>query len=376
MIRPGMKDWFEEIDERDVRRVARMVPASGKIKDADRRAIVETVSEYCRTNSVKHAEVARSIGVNKAYVSLLLRGRFEDVPESTLDDHLRRLNSFVEYHAQAAQRKLVDRVHMTKVAKRLFAVAKNTKVLGCMAAAHGPAGVGKTICAKAVTQEIPGTIYVLVNQGSHTPGLLLGAIYRAARFRRSDVATTFKSVVAFLSGSNRLLILDQAHRLTDKARELVMDLHDAAEIPVLLLATVRIVEQISVDHDPYFGQLSSRVAIRKNLLPEVTSPSRGGSPKTWITIEDVRSIFAREGLKIHPSAARMLALIANDEIGHLRRARNIFAWASEIASSDRNAGGVIGVEQIVKAIHQVDDQDLSHAAVLYECERATAVKGA
>ncbi len=229
--------------------------------------------------------------------------------------------------------------------------------------ATGPAGIGKTTVAKAICGEIPGTVYVCIDQETCSATGLIAAIYRALKQRpRRHFRPKLSDLVEGFGNSGRLLIIDQAHRLRDRALETLMDLHDNCALPILLIGTAELHRRVSDDEDPLFGQLASRVGVRLDLLAGLHVAGAGkpgpdsGTAAVSFSVADVRAIFARGKLKLHPDAANMLARIATYSVGHLRRAVRIFRWAEAIAL--RNSAAEITAAHVAAAAAMVAGEPL------------------
>ena len=174
-------------------------------------------------------------------------------------------------------------------------------------------------------------VIVTVRFDSRAATTLLRAIGKAVNLRHESTHGRFEALVDRLADTGRLLIIDQAHDLRDSALKLVMDLHDAAELPVLLVGTVDIHKRLVADEDPQYGQLSSRVGLRCDLLPEVLEPLRGGRLREWVSIDQLAAMFNAGKLKLHREGLEMLWHMANGDVGHLRRCRHVVRLAETLA---------------------------------------------
>ena len=130
-----------------------------------------------------------------------------------------------------------------------------------------------------------------------------------------------------------LLIVDQAHTLKPRVWALLMELHDKAECSVLLVGTRDLRDYVNTDDDPEFGQLSSRIGMRVDLAPTLRA-SLGGpgrAARKCFSVADIRKLFHKGKLKLHPDVARMLCDIANTRRGTLRRVMRLHFWAERSA---------------------------------------------
>jgi DNA transposition AAA+ family ATPase len=333
-----------------IQRASRMIP-DGPIHADLSEQILNDAARYMSEHGITYAALASSIGTSQAYVSTLFsRG---DLPARSRDKLLRDLAAWMEEDFRHRSVKIEQSLVMTVVANRLSSLAKNVKATRDIGIGYSPAGTGKTICAKALTQELPGTIYVYVDRDCRSESGLLKRIYATLRKTRRERsrAPMLADIVEELAGTGRLLIIDQAHDLRDAALGLLMNLHDQAELPILLLGTIDTKKRVDKDADPLFGQMSSRVGPRLDLCPEAVG---GGGVRSgrWLTVADVRKIFRGGKIRLSDAATQMLWQIATSELGYLRRASRIHRWAEFAARTDKKAE--ILASHIEQAIEWVD----------------------
>jgi Cdc6-like AAA superfamily ATPase len=233
-----------------------------------------------------------------------------------------------------------------------------------MAVAYGPAGIGKTHVLAAITAEIPTAVAITAGYDTRSVKKLLRVLYVAVagRRRREKTEMGMEALIDKLRMPPRvktrnLIIVDQAHELPAAAWRALMELHDRARCSVLLLGTIDLKTQVATDSDPEFGQLSSRIGMRVDLAPELLGSLRGAGKRgerRLFTVAEIRRLFARSKVKLHPEAARMLCEIANTRRGTLRRVVRLFYWA-EIAA-ERAGAELITVEHLRAASGLVEDE--------------------
>ena len=374
-----MTDAFKPFEQdARVRRVSRMIPDTGPLSDRHVAEVFEALRAYMRDYEVTQTELAAGLGESASTISALLTGS-DRVPVHKRDELLRAANNWIEEDARQRAAVRPDRFHMTRIAKRIFALARETRAAKQMSLAYGPSGIGKTICAEALRAEIPGTMLVTGNRATRSGAGLVSAIYAASRRKnRSRYRPRFEDIVDVLKGSGRLLIVDQAHRLQNGAFELLMDLHDECDLPVMLLGTIDVFRRLRDDEDPFFGQLASRVMLRRDLFPEIEGfmkrgPGTRAAPPLW-TADDIRAIWGAAKLKLHPEAEALLVQIGNYELGrgHLRRVDALVYWSMMIAAKAQSR--VVQSEHVQRAIAIVEGQQctLPREANEPHAEAATA----
>ena len=229
-----------------------------------------------------------------------------------------------------------------------------------MALAYGPAGIGKTTTLDAIVAERPAAYKITCGHDTKNPSGLLRAIFKVVAPRRTlPGVVRMEHLVERLRKPDRIatfsvLMFDQGHLLTDRAFPLLAELHDSARVSILFVGTVDLRRRLSSDDDVEYAQVASRVGMRIALAPEVTGALPGGKNVPLFTVADIRKLFSRGKLKLHSNAARMLARIANEQRGTLRRVMRLFVWA-EVAAQRAGADEITVAH--IEAAAQVVEAD-------------------
>ena len=217
-----------------------MLPNEGSLTESQRRQAMANFGRYIAQHGLKAADVGRQLGSPKATaIGEMLKGTFRE----NADEHIRKLNMWIEQHARAAAANLTDKFVSTKVANIMQGVARLTYENRTMGLAYGPTGIGKTRCAQAIYETFVGSIYVRIIDGYHHCKGLTGAIAQQLNVRSHKSQQAVKHqmqierVIRTLTNSNRLILIDEAHKLQPAALELLRDIHDSAGVPILLIAT-------------------------------------------------------------------------------------------------------------------------------------------
>jgi DNA transposition AAA+ family ATPase len=178
--------------------------------------------------------------------------------------------------------------------------------------------------------------------------------------------TQLERVVETLRDSNRLLILDEAAKLTDSAVELLRDIHDNTGIPILLLATRDLHDRIVRNADPDHGQLYSRFEVVRHLT-EGHDVYSGG--KVLHTMEDIRQLYNEPPVRLSTDAMRYLQGVANDlGRGLLRRCKMLLQNAARRA---RKRQGVMDGDKVTVT---ADDLEWVETRLRMESSEQEAVK--
>lgn len=313
-----------------VRRYVPMVATDGPLSPGDIAKLCAALDAYMAERKLSDKDVARAIGSTATYVNNL-RNQSAALPAATRDKLWRDVRNWMETEARAAERERPEDFVPTSVARKITNICARLATRSDMAVAYGPAGIGKSKTAEKLIADMPDAVLVRVNRLNRTPARLLASVARALTRRRNVGALRYEAVVDRLRKpdsvkARAILIIDEAHKLKPEAMELVRDIFDDSKCSVLLLGTVDVKRMVASDSDPEYGQMASRVGLRVNLAPELRPGYKGGKP--LIHVDEIRAMFEREKVRLHPAAARWLAQLANEPgMGAFRRIDRLIDYA-------------------------------------------------
>ena len=322
--------------------VAWMLPNEGPLTDAQRKQAMGNFTAYIKRNNMTATDVARQIGTPRATtIGDLMKG----VYRANAPDHIRRLNFFIEQHARSRASSLTDKFVSTRVAKDFFNVARLVRENSTMGLVVGPTGIGKTRCALAIHDKYVGSIYIRIITGYHHPNGLTGVLAERLNVRRraksnsvQDNHTQLERVIAALRKSSRLLILDEAGKISMPAGiELLRDIHDECEIPILLIGTRDLHEKIVQSADPDHGQLYSRFDVVHHLTEGRDMYS--GKGKALYTVDDIKALYNEPPVRLSPDGVQYLHEVANMlGYGSLRRCKILLRNGARRARKRQGVG--------------------------------------
>jgi len=299
-----------------------MLPNDGPLTDPQRRQAMDNFRTYISVRGIRVGDVARKIGNPRGTtINELIQYKWRQGS----DEHIRKLNDWVEQHAHAAQVKFDAPYISTFVAVAIRDIAQLVRENVTMGLAMGPSGIGKSRCAQAVYETTPGAVYHRVITESRTPRGLIGHLAQALGVRQQPdykmTNTIFERVIGTLKGSGRLLLIDEAHKLNADGLELLRDVHDSASVPILLLCTKDLHDRLLRDSTPDRGQLYSRFGV----IYHLTQPPEGkDDDKHRFTVQQIRELYERTPIRLAADAAAYLRDVANDfGNGSLRRCGDI-----------------------------------------------------
>jgi DNA transposition AAA+ family ATPase len=316
---------------------ARMLPMTTLTADQ----ITDVRGDYQRytsTAGVMDAQVAREIGVSSSVISQWRTGTYRGDNERIA----RQLNDWMESHARRRSSQLPREYVPTRVAENIATIVSAACAQQSMAAIVTPSGCGKTYLLQVLADRFSG--HYLYCTADHTPRQFLaavaetvGATRRRGRGGRHESGGAFllRSIVDRVRGTNRPLLLDEAHTLREPVFSRIRAIHDQAEIPVIMVGTDEIITRVN-DRADGRGQMASRTiqysAMDHFYDPESAPPGRGGqahsAPGSQVALlftrEETRRYLDSLKVRFEPGALELFhALACLPNHGCLRTVRRI-----------------------------------------------------
>jgi hypothetical protein len=294
----------------------------------------QMLHSYMKQHDISNAAVAKAIGKSPATVSQFVNGKYEgDVPKLA-----RELRAWMDQDLKRRRAPSYEGFVLTSVAKRIISALQFAAKTSGIAIIYGPAGIGKTMTITAYQATQPGSICLRVKVGASSARGFLSMLCDELRVGRTQwIRPMIDRASEKLKDSGRMIMIDEAHRLGYDALEAVRDIHDITGCPIALLGTARIVKQIDEGMQEskqwITDQFGSRIAIRQDLTAVMRQKGRGG--KLLFSHQEIRDIFASQGLRLQPDATHFLACIASTpRLGGLRTVKRVLAMC-EVAFGDR-----------------------------------------
>jgi len=316
-----------------------MLPNNGPLAKQEREEVRALVDAYIKKHKIGQKEVSHQIAnLNVSNLNAILNGKYQHGP---LDDYLRELNNWMEVDARRRQSKPNRKFVETRIAKRLLSCASKASQGTMIALAHGPTGIGKTMVAHVIAEKFPGAVYLRISSGNGSQSQLrrlLVSHLRMNRQRGRKIAnahlTIDERIFEKLRDSHRLIIIDEAHKLSESALEFLRDIYDECRVPILLLCTKDLLERIREDSDEDHGQFISRVGWVCELTRGYDKMPGGKRP--LFTTSDIRKLFENEQIKLKPDGIAYLQDIANHlGRGSLRSCENLLPFAVAVERAVR-----------------------------------------
>lgn len=277
----------------------------------------QALADFMGHSRKSQRQLSKETGLSTSVISQFLNGTYtgdnEEVAK-TIDQYLavgkERLNSVSDVQ-------FVEKLYNTQ--EVLFAcnyAHRNNDIT----LVSGDAGAGKTTALKYYAEHNTGVIFVTANACITTATAILSLICRQiGRQVPTRRAALMNTLVEPLTGTNRLIIIDEADYLLLDALQAVRNLNDTAHCGIVLSGNDKIYRQMLSPRRGYeFEQIRTRIIVRKKVFNEYT-------------VEEMQAMF--------PSLNRecigyMLKLACAES---LRTAKKLCEVAKEVANAKKEA---------------------------------------
>lgn len=239
--------------KRDPQLVAALQDAVAKLPNSDKTKAYETM--------------AKRIGCSATYVYRYLNDDFRG--DLAKFETLARGYFAAEVLRTEGNQELVTEAFSVASTHRFL---RQVKQHGYIGVGHGPAGRGKTCAARLYAAQDRASIYIHATMWSCGRHAIARQIKTAIKAKLGKNETNDEALVRLLTGSGRLLIIDNAQRLTESARRWIADFWDATRIPIALLGNPEIEGQWRRN-----DQHGSRVGLHRDITTDLNKDATAKS---------------------------------------------------------------------------------------------------
>jgi len=225
---------------------------SGKLTPATRDAL----AMYQEENALTLKQLGAQVGRSEAFVSRYLSGKPEgDVAafEKAVSDMLanakrKRAWGEVFFHTDAIS-----------ACETAFGIIREASDVGLI---HGAAGIGKTTACKKYAKENSTMIFFTCTEGNGSYHGIINGIATGIDMRKWNPATVKRStfIREKLDGSGRLIIIDNAQRVTLSGLRFIFDLHDGTGVSVALVGNPEVLDKLRGS-----DQMTSRIGFKQDI---------------------------------------------------------------------------------------------------------------
>ncbi|MEM9415372.1 MAG: ATP-binding protein [Planctomycetota bacterium] len=337
-------------------RVGQKLPEQGEIPWELVERVRDDLSFMVEQPGITAKMVMEATGISKTRYCRFGRATSRDSAKIDIDRITRQINVFLETVARRNAAKLPEGFVRTQVAERMLTIIGKTIELSSIGVIYADAGRGKSMTLEAAVELYAGSVLLRVRQHTRTPTGLAKAIGKALQVRGlRDGFSAASNVIQALKGTGRCLLIDEAHQLKHESFELLRDIHDEAGVPIILAGTLKLNDSVN-DHDLFFGQMSSRIALRYNVTEGLTGTGTDGpGGKPLHSVSEIVQLYERGKVRLTGDGRMLLTRLANlPGLGGLRLCAKVVqvAWAAAMGEGK----DAIDAELLLKVVRAMNDQ--------------------
>lgn len=272
------------------------------------------LEEYCETHDLTRADIGRRLGFSPTRVSKYINLGHGNKPEPDAERVEAAAKAFLRHIARRTA--LHNNLFPTAVADAVINIIRLIRKTGDIGVIHGRAGIGKTCAAELYARDTDGVCLITATRYNRDAAAVARMMFE--QLERGNWPGNVKQstwIEDTLRGTERVIIVDNAHKLHFSGLEWLFDLHDATLCSLVLIGNPE-VRHVLLRSD----QIFSRVGIFEQIHP---SKKR---------VED-RKVASNLLKQLCPAAHDELIDAATDalgRLGHTRSLRKQLVLATEI----------------------------------------------
>jgi len=226
---------------------------NGKVTPATRDAL----AAYLAENGLTLRQLGNQLGKSESYVSRYLNGK----PEGDIAAFERKIeNTLRNAKHKLAWDEIFFDTEAVSLCEREFDIVRRSSTMGLI---YGAAGIGKSTACRKYARENPTVIFFTCFEGNGNYYDVLNGIATGIDMRKFNpkAQKKFAFVSERLNQSGRLILIDNAQRITTSGLRLLFDLwNDGKGPPVALVGNPEVLDKIRGN-----DQMTSRLIVRRDI---------------------------------------------------------------------------------------------------------------
>ena len=309
------------------------------IESIDVQSVIEATNQFLEENTeVSQEKLAKMAGISGSSLSAFLKGQYAGRAENVakkvqqvLDDEAARSSAVMAVREPD--------VVMTTVMREMEAGLQYATNRNDILVVYGAPGIGKTVTLRRWCAGHANSIFFTASPNIHNGRDVMEEVLEAMGKRQTGRNKALeKAIIQALTGTNRTIIIDEAHFLRLSALETLRRIHDVTGVPLILVGNPAILDIINEQNKTLTGQFFSR-AVRIALSHKAT-------------MDDVKSIVLQNGVDMNQDCLDELYKVASGN-GALRVMTKLFLFAWTVACAAKHSIGMSDIEQARKVIISV-----------------------
>lgn len=230
-------------------------PADEGIYSAADREQIAAITDWLRLNNMSRSWLGKRASISGGTVSQVLNGKYPASPTSYLNQMVEVIRVESERMGDGTPGYVEGSVH-----KLVFVVCERTRKHANFGVVCGYVGVGKTRTLAEYASRKPQTLLIEANPQMTAGSLLLKLLDKLGVPAPSGMDRRFDAVAKALTGTNYLLVVDEAENLNSQALHYLRRIRDIARVGIVLAGTERLAALLKPEHGQ-FDQIRSRVSM-------------------------------------------------------------------------------------------------------------------
>jgi len=280
-----------------------MLPRTGDLTPEQCDYVRNCVNQRCDEQGLSYEQVDNKIGCGRKATRRFMEGKYEHSDSN----FARKLDTWLK-NSDPTQGGMPRSYVSTFVAEKIRGIIVQVYKRKSMGVVVGPSGVSKTTVLKYIAAgEIPGSIHIELTSTEETIKQVLARISaELGLVDQYNAQRLMKNIIKTLRGTDRLLMIDEAHYANKKALNAIRDIHKQTGCPVMLVGTNDIFEVIN-DFDAFHGQMKSLISMSYDITIEANEKG-----KPLYTVDEMYEYAASMGLKLTVDGASRAARLSSE----------------------------------------------------------------
>lgn len=241
-------------------------------RKAEAAAAIEKINKLIFETSLSKTQIAKRTGWSTAAISQYLNNKYPaGVAGEALNSITKSINELIRQIEYKLENKFEtpDLFINTSVSEEIFNTLRIAQNNLEMVIIQGASGIGKTYSLKKFEKENPSMIYIFVLTGTTLMSLIneisekLGI--REIKRNEGRRSAALKEIISKLKGSERILVFDEAQRLSFNCLEMLRDISEKSEISIVLAGQETLCKNIIGSNSTRYDQLIGRFGFYKRL---------------------------------------------------------------------------------------------------------------
>jgi DNA transposition AAA+ family ATPase len=305
---------------------SRMIPRDKPLTMEQSHEVATHFQEYIKQHGMSASDAAKQIGYSKAVLSEWTGNTYK----GNRDKVTHAVNDWMERDAKRRSVPQSAEHVATWLCEDIKSIVDRADKQLMMAAITAPAGSGKTTMLKYLTKSMRG-VYIYCEGGMTAKDLYL-SLASALGWHKSagSRAELLNFIVTALTGTRRIIFLDEAHQLGHRIGS-IRAIYDRASVPIVMAGTHEIVNFLLKDRASGCGQFASRCIVYNAADQMRTSDGDSDGQRYLFDIRQIEAFFAQKKIRLAKDALQMVwAMACLAEWGTLRFADNVVKAAMEL----------------------------------------------